>query len=312
VGLCALAFNVRSRGEFVLAANKRVEEARIWGSGRERRQALLAESGAEIGKVWVHGRQLRYARIAGNGEPLLLCNGIGANLELALPLAAAMHSVPVVLFDLPGVGGSPPAGLLPSLSQYARLAVGVLDALGYRGGFTVAGVSWGGALAQRIARDYPQRVKHLVLMATTPGIVMMPARPGVLLRMATPQRYLSRSFMARNAPVIYGGEMRGRPDLAADFALLTRRLSAKTYLQQLAAIAGFSSLPWLRRIRCPALVMAGDDDPLIRTVNMRVLAALLPKARLHMVRGGGHLFMVLRAEETAAVIREFLAESALA
>jgi poly(3-hydroxyoctanoate) depolymerase len=259
----------------------------------------------------VHGRQLRYAHIAGTGDPLLLCNGIGANLEMALPLAAAIASVPVVLFDLPGVGGSPPAGLLPGLGQYARLAVGVLDALGYHGGFTAAGVSWGGALAQRIARDFPDRVRHLVLMATTPGIVMVPGRLGVLLRMATPQRYLSRSFMARNAPILYGGEMRDRPDLAADFALLTRRLSAKTYLQQLAAIAGFSSLPWLRCIRCPALVMAGDDDPLIRTVNMRVLAALLPKARLHVVRGGGHLFMVMRAKETAAVIREFLAETTI-
>jgi poly(3-hydroxyalkanoate) depolymerase len=288
---------------------KKLEEARHWGSALERQRAALAASGAEAGHVWVHGRRLRYARIAGEGEPLLLCNGIGANLELALPFARSLADAgvaPVVLFDLPGVGGSPSGLALPSLCHYARLAVGLLDALGHRAGFSVAGVSWGGALAQRIARNYPARVRHLILMATSPGIIMVPGRIGALLRMATPQRYFSRRYMADNAAAIYGGEMRGRPDLAADFARMTRAPSTRTYLQQLLAVSTFSSLPWLHRIRCPALVMGGDDDPLIRTFNLRVLKALLPDARLHLVRGGGHLFMIQRPDETAREIAAFV------
>lgn len=288
---------------------KKLEEARHWGSGLERQRAALAAAGAESGHVWVHGQRLHYARIGGSGEPLLLCNGIGANLELALPFARALAEAgvaPVILFDIPGVGRSPSGRVLPSLCHYARLAVGLLDALGYRQGFHVAGVSWGGALAQRIARDHPARVRSMVLMATTPGIFMVPGRIGALLRMATPQRYFSRRFMAENAAAIYGGEMRGRPDLAADFARMTRAPAASAYLQQLLAMATFSSLPWLHRIRCPALVMGGDDDPLIRTLNLRLIKALLPDARLHLVRGGGHLFMILRPEETAREVAAFI------
>lgn len=267
----------------------------------------MAEAGVEIGHIQVQGLRLRYARSAGQqGEPLLLCNGIGANLELALPLLHALAGRSVVLFDLPGVGGSPLAWFWPSVRRYARLAVGVLDALGYDEGFAVAGVSWGGGIAQQIARDYPRRVRALVLMATTPGILMLPGRPSALLRMATPARYLSRDFMVRNAATIYGGEVRGHPERAAEFSRLTRPPSTFAYFQQLGAMLGYSSLPWLHRIRCPALVMVGDDDPLIRVLNARVLAWCLPQARLLIFRGGGHLFMVLRPQETAQAITRFL------
>lgn len=67
---------------------------------------------------------------------------------------------------------------------------------------------------------------------------------------------------------------------------------------------------FLHRVRCPALVLTGDDDPLIRTVNARLLARLLPNATMQVVKGGGHLFMLFSAEETARLIRDFMATSA--
>jgi poly(3-hydroxyalkanoate) depolymerase len=289
---------------------KKLEEARRWGSGLERQRAALAASGAETGLIWVHGQRLRYAKIPGEGAPFLLCNGIGANLELALPLARQLKEAgvaPVILFDIPGVGGSPSGRLITGLAWYARLAVGLMDALGLTGRFVVAGVSWGGTLAQRIARDYPKRVGGLVLMATSPGIIMFPGRISALLRMVTPQRYFSRRYMAENAPTIYGGEMRLQPELAADFARTVRAPSTTTYVQQLLSVATFSSLPWLCRISCPALVMGGDDDPLIRPINLRILAALMRQSTLRIIPGGGHLFMVLRPELAAREISAFLA-----
>lgn len=263
-------------------------------------------SGTEISYVRVHGRKLRYARSPGEGEPLLLCGGIGANLELALPLVRAMAGIPVVLFDLPGTGGSPAAWFWPSLPGYARLVAGGLDALGYRDGFAVAGVSWGGTLALQLARDQKARVRKLVLMATSPGVTMVPGRLSALLRMTTPRRYISRSFMARNAGTIYGGEMRDDPACAAEFASLTRPPSGFAYLQQVLAASTFTSLPWLHTIRCPALVLAGADDPLVRPINARLLALLLGNARLHLVSGGGHLFMIMRPALAGGLIRGFL------
>jgi pimeloyl-ACP methyl ester carboxylesterase len=53
-----------------------------------------------------------------------------------------------------------------------------------------------------------------------------------------------------------------------------------------------TSLPWLRTLRQPTLVLAGDDDPIVPLVNARILAVCIPNARLRIVRGGGHLFLL--------------------
>ena len=64
---------------------------------------------------------------------------------------------------------------------------------------------------------------------------------------------------------------------------------------------GWTSLPWLWRIRHPTLVLAGNDDPLVPLINARLHAWLLHDARLH-VFDDGHLFMLTHARETAAAI----------
>lgn len=260
----------------------------------------------EIQHAKVGSKYIRYAVKPGVGEPLLLCNGIGANLELTFPLLKALGKRPVVVVDLPGTGGSDSMHFWPSLGRYARFAVDTLEHAGFSGKFAVAGVSWGGGLAQRIARDYASRVTHMVLMATSPGLTMIPGKLSAISRMATPRRYLSRGFMAKNAPIIYGGEMRNSPQNAVDHARLVMPPSGLAYIQQLLAMYGFSSLPWLHRLSCPTLILSGDDDPLIRVANAHVLTTLIPNARLHVVRGGGHLFMTLRAEETAQWINDWV------
>ena len=54
--------------------------------------------------------------------------------------------------------------------------------------------------------------------------------------------------------------------------------------------------------------MAGDDDPSVPLRNARLLAARLPDARLHVVQGGGHLFLLDEPEHVVAAIRAFLDE----
>lgn len=285
---------------------KQLKRRRVWGSGLERQHHVQAESGVEIGHVQVGRLRLRYALRRGEGVPLLLCNGIGANIELALPLIKSLPPRPVVIVDIPGTGGSAPVMFWPKLKRYSRWLTKAMSQIGFDGKFAVAGVSWGGGLAQQIAHDYPDRVSHLILMATSPGIIMVPGKATVLLKMATPQRYLSRDYMARNAADLYGGEFRRNARGAIAHAGLTRAPSTTGYVQQVLAMSQFSSLTWLRKIRCPSLVITGDDDPLVRSVNGRILAALLPNSKLHIVRGGGHLFMTMRAEETAGLIDELL------
>jgi pimeloyl-ACP methyl ester carboxylesterase len=72
-------------------------------------------------------------------------------------------------------------------------------------------------------------------------------------------------------------------------------------------MAGWTSLPWIRSLRQPTLILMEQDDPLMPPINDRILARLIPKARLQLV-DDGHLFMVTRPVETARMIEAFLAE----
>ena len=60
------------------------------------------------------------------------------------------------------------------------------------------------------------------------------------------------------------------------------------------------------RIQIGESLMAGSDDPLVPPVNARILSLCIPNNRLHIVAGGGHLFMLHRLDEVGTVIREFL------
>jgi pimeloyl-ACP methyl ester carboxylesterase len=77
------------------------------------------------------------------------------------------------------------------------------------------------------------------------------------------------------------------------------------YFYQLLAMAGWTSLPWLWSLQQPTLVLMGSDDPLVPPINGRILTGLIPNAELCMI-DDGHLFLVTRPAETAALIEAFL------
>lgn len=257
--------------------------------------------------VEVDGINLRVATQKGGvgGLPLLLFNGIGANLELCYPFMEALPEKEILIFDVPGIGRSEMSWRPRRFAGLARLASKLLDRLGYRQ-VDVIGVSWGGALAQQFARQYPDRCRRLILAATSPGAVMVPGRPSALSRMITPRRYLSPTYMQKAAGDIYGGEARRDPKL---MSALTSRIIAPQfmgYLYQLFAGMGWTSIHWLHRIRQPTLVLAGAEDPLVPPVNARILAHFIPNNRLFIVPGGGHLFLLYSIDKVVPVVRGFL------
>jgi pimeloyl-ACP methyl ester carboxylesterase len=67
-------------------------------------------------------------------------------------------------------------------------------------------------------------------------------------------------------------------------------------------------MPWLRTLRQPTLVLAGDDDPIVPLINGRILAWCIPDARLHVVRNGGHLFLLENPAAIAALVSDFLSD----
>lgn len=243
--------------------------------------------------------------------PLLLINGIGANLEVFDPFIDALEKlgkkkIGTIRFDLPGVGGSPPTLFPLRFRGLARLVAQLLDAVGHQE-VDVLGISWGGGLAQQFAHQYPQRCRRLVLVATSTGAISVPGRPGVLAKMLSPRRYFQPSYLATIAPTLYGGSFRQQPDLAQAYAQLVRAPHGLGYYRQVLAVVGWTSLPWLHQLHQPTLILAGNDDPIVPPVNARVMARLIPRARLHIV-SGGHLLLLTEREQVAPLVYQFLRE----
>ena len=268
-----------------------------------------APSQIEARQIAIGGQLLQVAirHGRGSGPPLLLLNGIGANWELAKPFLEALTNTTAVIFDVPGVGGSPRSLLPYRPSTLARLAAGLVAELGYAE-IDVAGVSWGGGIAQQFAHQYPKLCRRLVLAATAPGVTMVPGGPSVLWKMLTPRRYTDKEYMNRIAADLYGGAFRNDPSLIDRHAATMHGARNLGYLYQLLAVAGWTSLPWLWSLPQPTLILMGRDDPLVPPVNGHIMAALIPNAELQLI-DDGHLFFVTRPAETAAVIEAFLADA---
>jgi poly(3-hydroxyalkanoate) depolymerase len=238
--------------------------------------------------------------------PFLLFNGIGANLELATPFLRALKHTEAIIFDVPGVGESPPPASPYRPSSIARLAAKLLTQLGHKRA-DIGGVSWGGGMAQQFAHQHYDMCRKLVLAATSPGAIMVPGDPRVLWKLATPRRYVDKGFMRRVAPEIYGGAFRKNPQLIEAHAGAMAGASGRGYLYQVIAMTGWTSLPWLWTLKQPTLILAGSDDPIVPVINARVMARFMPNARLEIL-DDGHLFLVTRPAESAAIIEKFLAE----
>ncbi len=241
-----------------------------------------------------------------DGTPLLLVNGIGANLEMWEPLRRRLARRSLAV-DLPGTGGSPTPLRPLSIPDSARLVLQAVDALGV-GTVDVLGFSFGGSIAQELARLAPARVRRLVLVSASCGWGSVPGSPLALAALSSPLRYYSPAFFKAVAPVVVGGKG-ARSARFLDRQARKRAArppSARGYWYQMFAASHWSSWAWLHTLQQPTLLIAGDRDQVVPAVNARLMAGLLPDSRLRTWSGGGHMLLLDSAAQVAPVLEEFL------
>jgi pimeloyl-ACP methyl ester carboxylesterase len=253
------------------------------------------------------GARLR-VRVDGDGPPLLLITGLGSNIESWEPLRGLLPGRRLMSFDPPGAGASPPLAKPPRMPRLAQLVAGLLDRLECERA-DVLGFSFGGALAQQFTHSHPERVRRLILAGTIPGVGGI-QNPLAVMRVFDPRR-IARLHEHRPhevvAPLVGGVTRKSVLAYEAyEASRLSHRPSYAGYAQQVFALCGWTSIHWLHTIRQPTLVLAGDDDPLVPTVNSLIFTRLMPDCRRHVVRGGGHLFLIDEPESVAGVIDGFL------
>ncbi|WP_427967242.1 alpha/beta fold hydrolase [Altererythrobacter sp.] len=258
----------------------------------------------------VGGRTLRVAtwRLDEPSDhlPVLFFNGIGANIEAVAPLAEALHDRAFIMFDMPGVGGSPEPVVPYNAVTMAWTTAQLLDKLGVDM-VDVMGVSWGGAMAQHFALQHGARTRRLILCATTAGMVMIPGKPAALSKMADPRRYIDTAFMEEHFQTLYGGAL-GKAEDKAEHIHRLKPPTRRGYMYQLLAMLGWTSAPALPFMRKPTLILMGDDDQIVPLANGTILNSLIPNSELIVLEGGGHLFLMSHSEDCVAAIRRFLNE----
>ena len=110
---------------------------------------------------------------------------------------------------------------------------------------------------------------------------------------------------------MFGGRLRAEPGLIRSLRI-RRPSDTQAGLYRMTSLFGWSSLPWLWAIRHPALILCGDDDPITPLVNSQIMAALMPQARLEVVRGGGHLMLLDSPARVAPLVTRFLGRASSA
>ncbi len=242
----------------------------------------------------------------GDGEPLLLVSGLGCSADMWAPFVQQLAGRRIIRFDAPGTGRSSSPLFPVSIAALADLTATVLDLYDITSA-DVVGFSYGGAVAQQFAYDHPDRIRRLVLAATTCGVGAVAGSLQAMAAFANTLRFHSPAYFDRVAPALYGGVTgRHASARASEMIRYTSPPSSYGYAMQLLGAAGWTSLPFLDRIRHETLVINGDDDPLVPVANAQMLAQRIPRARLEIVEKAGHMFLCDDAVNLAPRIGRFV------
>jgi len=240
---------------------------------------------------------------AGEGDPVLLLHGIGSSADsFRAQFAGLADGYRVLAWDAPGYARSddPPGEV--TVDGYVRAAADVLDAFGIDT-VHLAGVSWGGFLATRIALDRHDRVATLALIGATPGRRGTPTVDDLearcrLLEERGPEGFAHGRAVRVLAP---GADPRLVADVERNMAASIRPAG---YRSAAASLAGIRHGDELATITAPTLVVVGEQDVITGPAESRVLADGIPGAELVSVDGAGHLVNQERPDVVNAVLRK--------
>lgn len=257
--------------------------------------------------VRVGGIELDCER-SGSGPPLLMMMGMGGTmLTWGEPfLDALRRDYELIVYDHRGVGASTRLEGPITTVELARDAAGLLDALEIDSAH-VLGISMGGMVAQELVLARPELVRTLALGCTYcggPGSEQTPAAVSARLVEARRSRDRDRALRATWEANVSEQFAADEQALARFLAIGQRRsVTLELLAAQRDAIAGHDTSQRLGEIEQPTLVMHGSADQILPVANGRMIARLIPGARLEVFDGVGHLFFWERTERSAELVR---------
>jgi len=261
-------------------------------------------------KARVNGINISYS-VGGTGEPLFLIMGLGGEGgDWILQRRIFQKYFRVITFDSRGVGRSDKPGEPYTIKTMADDTVALMDYLEIDKAH-VLGLSMGGMIAQEIAINYPERVRKLVLVSTTPGRDEGGGHLSESLRAMGLKEGFSDSDIrgvdvgrVMNSLNAHAFGSRALKMVAAPYLWIRMKLYGIEGLRgQFEAAMTCSTLDRLHAIKAPTLVVAGTEDRIVPLRAAELLAERIPDARLVKIEGGSH---TLVAEKRGRLNREVL------
>jgi len=248
--------------------------------------------------------------LVGDGPRLLYCNGSGTTLDSTRPLLEKLSTqFELLAFDYRGMGRSAPVTERYAMADVASDIADLLDAVGWDR-TALAGLSYGGMVAQEFAVTFPDRLDRLALLATSPGgafasypldtLADLPAlERGVRSLNLADRRWTPEWFAAHpdDAALV--------ATFAADMPTEETAAQAQGRLLQLQARKDHDVLDRLHRVTCPTFVGSGLYDDIAPVANGQAIVDRIANATLHVYQSG-HLFLVQDPatwQEIAAFLR---------
>ncbi|TJY59999.1 alpha/beta fold hydrolase [Sinimarinibacterium sp. CAU 1509] len=248
-----------------------------------------------------HG-ELHYER-AGSGPALLLIHGLGSSSrDWAPQLEAFSANHTVIAPDLRGHGRTPGARGRFSLRGFAEDVAAIMADAGFADA-DVVGLSLGGAVAFQLAVDYPERVRSLTIVNSSPSFVPRTRREHlmVLQRLLVIRLLGMRRMGQILAPRLF-------PDNAALRDLFVEQYAQNRksdYLATLKALVGWSVAERLPDITCPTLVVSADQD-YTPVADKQAYVDQIPQARLAVIANAHHAVTAERPDAFNCELGEFL------
>ncbi|CAA9333748.1 MAG: Hydrolase, alpha/beta fold family [uncultured Gemmatimonadaceae bacterium] len=244
---------------------------------------------------------------AGSGVPVLFVHGFPHDHTLWAPqLAAFAATARCIAVDLRGFGQSSVTGPY-SMDQYADDLACVLDAAGVARA-VVVGLSMGGYVALALWRRHPERVRGLALVSTRASADDAATRERRRALIETARHAGSAAVAEQQiAGALARRTIEARPELVRGVLAMQGSAPVEGVVGALEAMmARPDSNGDLAGITVPTIVVAGQDDALIRPSTARAMHAAIPGSRLEVIAGAGHLCNVERAAAFNQLLAEFL------
>jgi pimeloyl-ACP methyl ester carboxylesterase len=255
--------------------------------------------------------ELSYER-SGAGPPLLMIMGLGGTYSHwdGRFLEDLRRDYELIVYDHRGVGASSRMDEPFTMRQLAGDAAALLAALELPD-VHVFGFSMGGMAAQELALSHPEVVRTLVLASTyCGGTGSQRSREATLGRLREAAVRGDREGVTQAAWEVNVSQSFAQDQEAhsrfMEIARL-RRVALPVLGAQLQAIAAHDTSERLPSLRAPTLVIHGTADEMVLIENGRMIAGLIPGARLEILEGAGHLFFWEEPERAAALVRGHIA-----